>query len=285
MPVERTRQTLLSPYTFWHNEVPKESGTHCSYAVCFRAKPSKGMVQTTTCCCHFSPTHVNKTKNEQAGTALSHLFSKAPYVVKELSSLHVLRRNYLFCVFLVALQMSAIPCPTHVFCAQLLQQSWLQWIFLSSLNDFLVPPKENWHFSQSDVSRTRWAQGELLWWGERLWTKQGPYLATQLLCSVPLPFASPGFAEQTTHQNFSFPTRGAPCLQVPVTFMIPFQLSPVDTWKSVRKAIPKFSKVAWRLMPSQGFSSLHTAKQGEHNTQGRTRYPPWDQQCEPEDLR
>jgi len=44
--------------------------------------------------------------------------------------------------------------------------------------------------------------------------------------------------------------------------MIPFQLSPVDTWKSVRKAIPKFSNVAWRLMPSQGFSSLHTEKKG-----------------------
>lgn len=44
--------------------------------------------------------------------------------------------------------------------------------------------------------------------------------------------------------------------------MIPFQLSPVDTWKSVRKAIPKFSKVAWRLMPSQGFSSLHTVRTG-----------------------
>lgn len=28
------------------------------------------------------------------------------------------------------------------------------------------------------------------------------------------------------------------------TFIIPFQLSPVDTRNSVRKAIPKFSKVA-----------------------------------------
>lgn len=36
------------------------------------------------------------------------------------------------------------------------------------------------------------------------------------------------------------------------TFMMPFQLSPVETWKSVRKAIPKFSKVACRLIPSQG---------------------------------
>lgn len=62
--------------------------------------------------------------------------------------------------------------------------------------------------------------------------------------------------------------------------MIPFQLSPVDTWKSVRKAIPKFSKVAWRLMPSQGFSSLHTEKQGERNTQGRTHFHFWDQQYE-----
>lgn len=44
------------------------------------------------------------------------------------------------------------------------------------------------------------------------------------------------------------------------TFMIPFQLSPVETWKSVRKAIPKFSKVACRLMPSHGFSSLQTER-------------------------
>lgn len=44
------------------------------------------------------------------------------------------------------------------------------------------------------------------------------------------------------------------------TFMIPFQLSPVETWKSVRKAMPKFSKVACRLMPSHGFSSLHTGR-------------------------
>lgn len=45
--------------------------------------------------------------------------------------------------------------------------------------------------------------------------------------------------------------------------MIPFQLSPVETWKSVRKAMPKFSKVACRLMPSQGFSSLQTARRQE----------------------
>lgn len=44
------------------------------------------------------------------------------------------------------------------------------------------------------------------------------------------------------------------------TFMMPFQLSPVETWNSVRKAIPKFSKVAWRLIPSQGQSALHTEK-------------------------
>lgn len=46
------------------------------------------------------------------------------------------------------------------------------------------------------------------------------------------------------------------------TFMIPFQLSPVETWKSVRKAMPKFSKVACRLMPSHGFSSLQTEGEG-----------------------
>lgn len=43
------------------------------------------------------------------------------------------------------------------------------------------------------------------------------------------------------------------------TFIIPLQLSPVDTLKSVRKAMPKLSKVAWRLRPSQGFSSEHSA--------------------------
>lgn len=44
------------------------------------------------------------------------------------------------------------------------------------------------------------------------------------------------------------------------TFIIPLQLSPVDTLKSVRKAMPKLSKVAWRLRPSQGFSSEHSAR-------------------------
>lgn len=44
------------------------------------------------------------------------------------------------------------------------------------------------------------------------------------------------------------------------TFIIPFQLSPVETWKSVRKAMPKFSKVACRLIPSHGFSSLQTER-------------------------
>lgn len=43
------------------------------------------------------------------------------------------------------------------------------------------------------------------------------------------------------------------------TFMIPFQLSPVDTLKRVRKAIPKLVNVACRLSPSQGFSSLQSA--------------------------
>lgn len=47
---------------------------------------------------------------------------------------------------------------------------------------------------------------ELPCWGERLWTKQGPYLATQLLCPVLPPFASLSSAEQTTHRNFSLPT-------------------------------------------------------------------------------
>lgn len=40
--------------------------------------------------------------------------------------------------------------------------------------------------------------------------------------------------------------------------MIPFQLSPVDTLKRVRKAMPKLVNVACRLRPSQGFSSLQS---------------------------
>lgn len=42
------------------------------------------------------------------------------------------------------------------------------------------------------------------------------------------------------------------------TFIIPFQLSPVDTRNSVRKAIPKFSNVAWRLRPSHGLLAMHS---------------------------
>lgn len=43
-----------------------------------------------------------------------------------------------------------------------------------------------------------------------------------------------------------------------LTFIIPFQLSPVDTRKRVRKAIPKFLKVACRPSPSQGCVSSHS---------------------------
>lgn len=43
-----------------------------------------------------------------------------------------------------------------------------------------------------------------------------------------------------------------------LTFIIPFQLSPVDTRNRVRKAIPKFSNVAWRLRPSHGLLALHS---------------------------
>lgn len=56
--------------------------------------------------------------------------------------------------------------------------------------------------------------------------------------------------------------------------MIPFQLSPVETWKSVRKAMPKFSKVACRLMPSHGFSSLQTERKGGQPARCGARRPP-----------
>lgn len=44
-----------------------------------------------------------------------------------------------------------------------------------------------------------------------------------------------------------------------VSFMIPFQLSPVATRKSVRNAIPKLLKCACSPRPWQGMSSLHSA--------------------------
>lgn len=49
-------------------------------------------------------------------------------------------------------------------------------------------------------------------------------------------------------------------LQGALTFIIPFQLSPVETRKRVRKAMPKFRKVACRPRPSQGCVSSHSAR-------------------------
>ena len=43
-----------------------------------------------------------------------------------------------------------------------------------------------------------------------------------------------------------------------VSFMIPFQLSPVATLKRVRKAIPKFAKWACSPRPWHGWSSSHS---------------------------
>lgn len=45
-----------------------------------------------------------------------------------------------------------------------------------------------------------------------------------------------------------------------MTFIIPFQLSPVETLKRVRNAMPKLSKVAWRLRPSHGLLSEHSER-------------------------
>lgn len=41
---------------------------------------------------------------------------------------------------------------------------------------------------------------------------------------------------------------------------MPFQLSPVETLKRVRNAMPKLSKVACRLSPSHGLSSEHSER-------------------------
>lgn len=48
-----------------------------------------------------------------------------------------------------------------------------------------------------------------------------------------------------------------------LTFMMPFQLSPVDTRKRVKKAMPKFRKVACRPRPSQGCVSSHSGRGGK----------------------
>ena len=61
--------------------------------------------------------------------------------------------------------------------------------------------------------------------------------------------------------------------EVAHTFMIPFQLSPVDTLKRVRKAMPKLVKVACRLRPSQGFSSLQSAGESSRSTSVKPRLP------------
>lgn len=53
------------------------------------------------------------------------------------------------------------------------------------------------------------------------------------------------------------------------TFMMPFQLSPVDTLKRVRKAMPKLVKVACRLRPSHGFSSLQSAGERSGSTSAK----------------
>lgn len=47
-----------------------------------------------------------------------------------------------------------------------------------------------------------------------------------------------------------------------LTFMMPFQLSPVETRKRVKKAMPKFRKVACRPRPSQGCVSSHSEEEG-----------------------
>lgn len=59
-----------------------------------------------------------------------------------------------------------------------------------------------------------------------------------------------------------------------LTFMIPFQLSPVDTRKRVRKAMPKLRKVAWRPSPSQGWLSSHSVGAGTAVSPCRPRPPP-----------
>jgi len=43
-----------------------------------------------------------------------------------------------------------------------------------------------------------------------------------------------------------------------LTFMMPFQLSPVAILNNVRKAAPEFSKFAWTPIPSQGFLLEHS---------------------------
>lgn len=59
------------------------------------------------------------------------------------------------------------------------------------------------------------------------------------------------------------PALGGTSLRWALTFIMPFQLSPVETRKRVRKAMPKFRKVAWRPRPSQGCVSSHSGGEGK----------------------
>jgi hypothetical protein len=69
------------------------------------------------------------------------------------------------------------------------------------------------------------------------------------------------------HCHFIFPRHPGSKLGLPLgwhlTFIMPFQLSPVETRKRVRKAMPKFRKVACRPRPSQGCVSSHSADKRE----------------------
>lgn len=58
------------------------------------------------------------------------------------------------------------------------------------------------------------------------------------------------------------PALGGALLWGALTFMMPFQLSPVETRKRVKKAMPKFRKVACRPRPSQGCVSSHSEEEG-----------------------
>lgn len=66
----------------------------------------------------------------------------------------------------------------------------------------------------------------------------------------------------------SGPALGQPLLPCGLTFIMPFQLSPVDTRKRVRKAMPKFRKVACRPRPSQGCVSSHSGGGGQEREAG-----------------
>lgn len=143
MPMERTRQTFLSPHTLCDHKVLKESGTLSDHMlsaaeqICLKVYRGN-YFQTIICCCHCNPTHVSKDKISSLvlpspiQTQKHHMCSKILHL-----SMSFKGRKYLVWIALEALQMGAISnAPTFRFAKRSYNSgcSLLDWTVLLSLS-------------------------------------------------------------------------------------------------------------------------------------------------------